>query len=168
MQPYTLIYLDHAATTPTDPRVVEAMLPYFTEDYGNPGSTHRFGRKAKSAVEAARAKIASVLNCKPQEIIFTSCGTEADNLALRGSVMVAKQENQRRYVLTAHPEHHAVSNTAAQLADVADITVEWLAVDHEARVQPETLKNALCESTIIVSVMVANNEVGTIQPIREL
>src|SRR5471030_499768 len=125
MQANNPIYLDYAATTPTDPRVVEAMLPYFTEDYGNPSSTHRFGRKAESAVEAARAKIASILNCKPQEIIFTSCGTEADNLALRGSVMVARKENQRRNVLTAHTEHHAVSTTAAQLADVADITVEW-------------------------------------------
>ncbi len=168
MQPIDPIYLDHAATTPTDPRVVQAMLPYFTEDYGNPGSPHHFGQRAEAAVEKSRAKIASILNCKPQEIIFTSCGTEADNLALRGSVMVAKKENKRRYVLTAHTEHHAVSTTAAQLADVEDITVEWLTVDQQGRIAPETLTKALCENTIIVSVMYANNEVGTIQPIREL
>ena len=162
MQPKnTPIYLDHAATTPTDPRVVEAMLPYFTEDYGNPGSPHRFGRKAEGAVETSRAKIASILNCKPQEIIFTSCGTEADNLALRGSVMVAKKESQRRWVLTAHTEHHAVSNTAAQLADVQDILLEWLTVDHQGRVTPESLKTALCDNTIIASVILNLDEVIT-------
>src|SRR5215831_10361869 len=99
-----LIYLDHAATTPTDPRVVEAMLPYFTENYGNPSSTHRFGRNAESAIEAARKTIADILNCAPGEIIFTSCGTESDNLALRGSVMAAKREGKRRWVISAHTE----------------------------------------------------------------
>src|SRR5690349_4823108 len=114
------IYLDHAATTPTDPRVVEAMLPYFTEVYGNPSSTHRFGRKAESAVEQSRAKIAAILNCSPKEIIFTSCGTESDNLALRGTVLAAKQESDRKWIISAHTEHHAVSNTAAQLGRSGD------------------------------------------------
>src|SRR5258706_1570787 len=162
------IYLDHAATTPTDPRVVEAMLPYFTENYGNPSSTHRFGHEAEAAVNRARQTIADILNCARNEIIFTSCATESDNLALRGAAIAARRERQCRYVLTSHAEHHAVSNTATQLADTADVTVEWLPVDREGRVAPETLASALCKNTIIVSVMYANNEVGTIQPIREL
>ncbi len=162
------IYLDHAATTPTDPRVVEAMLPYFSTDYGNPSSVHSFGRKAEHAVDQARATIAGILNCSPNEIIFTSCGTESDNLALRGSVLAAKREGNRRWVLTAHTEHHAVSNTAAQLAEFSDVIVEWLAADHEGRILPQKLEMALCDNTIIVSVMYANNEVGTIQPIAEL
>src|SRR5258708_39220715 len=102
------IYLDHAATTPTDPRVVEAMLPYFTEDYGNPSSTHHFGRKAEGAIESARASIAKILNCSPKEIIFTSCGSESDNLALRVSVLAARRDDQRhnrRVVISAHTEH---------------------------------------------------------------
>ena len=162
------IYLDHAATTPTDPRVVEAMLPYFTEDYGNPSSTHRFGRKAEGAIETARASIAHILNCSPKEIIFTSCGSESDNLALRGSVLAARRQNKRRWVISAKTEHHAVSTTAAQLAEFSDVLVEWLPVDHEGRITPEVLAQAMCDGTIIVSVMYANNEVGTIQPIREL
>src|SRR5258708_16896664 len=162
------IYLDHAATTPTDPRVVEAMLPYFTEDYGNPSSTHRFGRKAEGAIETARASIAHILNCSPKEIIFTSCGSESDNLALRGSVLAARRQNKGRWVISAKTEHHAVSTTAAQLAEFSDVLVEWLPVDHEGRITPEVLAQAMCDGTIIVSVMYANNEVGTIQPIREL
>src|SRR5512143_3305780 len=105
-----LIYLDHAATTPTDRRVVEAMLPYFSEQYGNPSSTHRLGRSADRALEAARETIAGILNCKPQEIVFTGCGTESDNLALRGPLLPGT------HILTAHTEHHAVSVTAEQLA----------------------------------------------------
>ncbi|HLY25853.1 MAG TPA: cysteine desulfurase family protein [Aggregatilineales bacterium] len=162
------IYLDHAATTPVDPRVVEAMLPYFTRDYGNPSSTHALGRMASSAVEKARETIAGILNCTPREIVFTSCGTEGDNLALRGAVMAARQAGKGRYVLTARTEHHAVSHTAALLARFEDITVEWLSVDREGRIAPKKLANALCDNTIIVSVMYANNEIGTIQPMAEL
>ena len=162
------IYLDHAATTPTDPRVVEAMLPYFTEDYGNPSSTHRFGRKAEGAIETARASIANILNCSPKEIIFTGCGSESDNLALRGSVLAARRQNKRRWVISAKTEHHAVSTTLAQLAEFSDALVEWLPVDHEGRITPEVLSQAMCDGTIIVSIMYANNEVGTIQPISEL
>src|SRR5882724_10185380 len=143
------IYLDHAATTPTDPRVVEAMLPYFTENYGNPSSTHRFGHRAEAAIDKARQTIADILNCAPNEIIFTSCATESDNLALRGAAAAARLEGERRWVLISHAEHHAVSNTAVQLAQTADIIIEWLAVDHEGRVTPRELKNALCTSTIL-------------------
>src|SRR5438045_2879912 len=105
------IYLDHAATTPTDPRVVEAMLPYFSEVYGNPSSTHRFGRKAESAVESARSTIARILNCSRDEIIFTGCGTESDNLVLRGVMASALHEGKRGRIITARTEHHAVSTT---------------------------------------------------------
>src|SRR5258708_1014364 len=162
------IYLDHAATTPVDPRVVDVMLPYFTQEYGNPSSTHLFGRTAASTVQKARESIAQLLNCTPREIVFTSCGTEGDNLALRGSVMAARQVGNRHYVLTAHTEHHAVSHTASWLAQHEGVAVEWLAADGEGRIAPEKLANALCKNTIVVSVMYANNEIGTIQPIAEL
>jgi cysteine desulfurase len=162
------IYLDYAATTPTDPRVVEAMLPYFTEDFGNPSSVHRFGRKAESAIEKARATIAGILNCSPGEIIFTSCGSESDNLALHGSVLAARKNSHRRWIISAHTEHHAVSNTVAQLAETAGALPEWISPDHEGRIAPQTLAYALCNNTIIVSVMYANNEIGTIQRIAEL
>ncbi|MEP7284933.1 MAG: cysteine desulfurase family protein [Chloroflexota bacterium] len=168
MTPNQSIYLDYAATTPTDPRVVEAMLPYFSEDYGNPSSTHRFGRKANGAVEQARDQIANILNCEPNEIIFTSCGTESDNLALRGSILTARQQGKHGYIISARTEHHAVSNTVAQLADLAEVKVEWLHPDHESRITPDMLAAALCDQTIIVSLMYANNEVGTIQPIAAL
>ena len=105
------IYLDHAATTPTDPRVVEAMLPYFMENYGNPLSTHRFGHKAEAALNKARQTIADILNCAPHEIIFTSGGTESDNLALRGSVIAARKEGKRRYVLRLRCSPHCLQRS---------------------------------------------------------
>jgi len=107
------IYLDHSATTPTDPRVVEVMLPYFTQHFGNPVSVHQFGRQAESAIETARERIAHVLNCLPSEVIFTSGASESNNLALRGSMRAGDQ----RPVLTTRVEHHAVSRTAAEIAN---------------------------------------------------
>lgn len=166
------IYLDHAATTPTDARVVEAMLPYFSEVYGNPSSVHDFGRKAEKAVEQARESIAAILNCVPHEIVFTSCGTESDNLALRGLILMGKRRGLRGQLLAAHTEHHAVSTTAAQLALIADVKVTWLHPDSTALIAPLTLASALPadpgNETTVVSVMYANNEVGTIQPLAEL
>jgi cysteine desulfurase len=164
----TPIYLDHAATTPTDPRVVEAMLPYFTETYGNPSSTHRFGRSAERAINAARETIAGILNCSPQEIVFTSCGTESDNLALRGAVLAARRQGKPARIVTARSEHHAVSVTAEQLSETADVAVAWLPVTRGGRVTAEALSEHLAADTTIVSAMYANNEVGTIQPVREL
>ncbi len=166
------IYLDHSATTPTDPRVVEAMLPYFGEIYGNPSSVHRFGRTAENAVEAARETIAGILNCSRREIVFTSCGTESDNLALRGTALTARHHGQSARIVAAHTEHHAIGVTAEQLAETMGVTVSWLPVTREAVVTVEALRTALSavaanESTI-VSVMYANNEVGTIQPIKAL
>ncbi len=168
MRPERPIYLDHAASTPVDPRVLEAMLPYFSEVYGNPSSTHHFGRQAEKAIETAREIIAGVLNCARREIVFTSCGTESDNLALRGAVLTARQQGKRGHIVTAHAEHHAVSHTAAQLATIADVEVTWLPVTREGTVTPAALRAALRDDTTVVSVMVANNEIGTIQPIREL
>lgn len=167
-RPDRLIYLDHAATTPTDPRVVEAMLPYFGDCYGNPSSTHSFGRRAQKALNQARETIASILNCAPREIIFTSCGTESDNLALRGAVLMAKRHGKRGHIISAHTEHHAVSATAAQLTDIMDVQVTWLPVAHDGKITIDSLTEALRNDTTIVSIMYANNEVGTIQPIPEL
>jgi len=170
MKPERLIYLDHAATTPTDPRVIEAMLPYFGEVYGNPSSSHRFGRQAEKALGSSRETLARLLNCATAEVVFTSCGTESDNLALRGPILAS---GRRAHIITAHTEHHAVSHTAAQLRRLAGVEVTWLEVDHEGRIAPETLKAALehgpdGDVTTIVSVMLANNEIGALQPIRAL
>ncbi len=167
------IYLDHAATTPMDPRALEAMLPYFNEVYGNPSSVHRFGRKADSAVESARETLAGILNCSRQEVVFTSCGTESDNLALRGFALAARHQGKPARIVTAHTEHHAVSTTAEQLAEIMDITLTWLPVTSEGKVTVEALEQALSagrkdDEAVIVSVMYANNEVGAIQPIKDL
>jgi cysteine desulfurase len=164
------IYLDHAATTPTDPRVVEAMLPYFSDVYGNPSSTHGFGRQAAKAVEQARDTIAQILGSERGEIIFTSCGTESNNIALRSMVYRAETLGKLAHLLTARTEHHAISHTAAQLALLQGVLVSWLSVRRDGTVTPEALKEALFPdgNTTLVSVMYANNEVGTIQPIGEL
>ncbi len=144
------------------------MLPYFGEIYGNPSSTHRFGRQAASAVETARETIAGLLNCRPHEIVFTSCGTESDNLALRGAVLMAKRNGKRGHIISAPVEHHAVSTTADQLSTIMDIDVTWLPVNREGQVTAADLAQSLRDDTTIVSIMYANNEIGTIQPIREL
>ncbi len=162
-----LIYLDYAATTPVHPRVLQTILPYFSEEFGNPSSIHRYGQAAEAAVETARETVASVLNCRPEEVIFTSCGSEADNLALRG-VMLAARADGRRRLLTSHAEHHAVSKTAQHLEAHFGVSVGWLPVDEYGRVTPEILRSALTEETALVSVMLANNEIGTINPIPDL
>ncbi len=159
------IYLDYAATTPVDRRVLDAMLPYFSGTFGNPSSVHRFGQQAEAAVDGARETVAGVLNCRPDEIVFTSCGTEADNLALRGAALAGRRGG---WILTSRAEHHAVSKTAEQLAGRYSSRLEWLAVDADGMVQPETVEKALCGETVLVSVMYANNEIGTINPIREI
>ncbi|MFN8450688.1 MAG: aminotransferase class V-fold PLP-dependent enzyme [Anaerolineae bacterium] len=115
--PDDFIYLDHSATTPTDPRVVEAMLPYFTNDFGNPSSLHRAGKAAARALDDARATIAAVLNCDPAEMIFTSGGTESSNLALRGVVAAMASRGRGRHIITTAVEHHATLDTAKELAD---------------------------------------------------
>ncbi len=163
-----MIYLDYAATTPVDQRVLDAMLPYFRESYGNPSSLHRYGQKAEAAVEEAREKVAAVLHCKPEEIIFTSCGSESDNLALRGAALARRNATGEKWILTSRTEHHAVSKTAEQLEKEYGFLLEWLDVSEFGMVTPESLSKAVCNHTALASVMYANNEIGTINPIAEL
>lgn len=162
-----LIYLDHSATTPVDPRVVEAMAPFWTEVYGNPSSIYGLGRRAAAALEDARRRIARILNCGPTEIIFTGCGTESDNLALRGVALAAAAKGKRHIVTTAI-EHHAVLHTAHDLAEHFDFEVTLVPVDRHGLVDPEAIAAAIRPDTALVSVMLANNEVGTIQPLAEI
>jgi len=163
-----MIYFDYAATTPVDPRVLDAMLPYFSEMFGNPSSVHRYGQRAEAAVDSARETVASVLNCRPDEIFFTSCGSESDNLALRGAGLAMREKTGANWLLTSRAEHHAVSKTAEQLEKRYGFQVEWLDVDESGMVYPEMVEKAICHDTAIVSVMYANNEIGTINPIREI
>ena len=161
-------YLDYAATTPVDPRVSEAMRPYFAETFGNPSSIHRDGQKAEAAVDSARETVASVLGCQPDEIVFTSCGTESDNLALRGAALAAREKTGANWIVTSKAEHHAVSKTAQQLEKYYGFQVEWLDVDGDGMITAEAVERAICDKTTVVSVMYANNEIGTINPIREI
>lgn len=161
-----MIYLDYAATTPVDQRVLDAMMPYFRENFGNPSSIHRLGQKAETAVEGAREKVAAVLGCRPDEIIFTSGGSEADNLALRGAMMAHRTTG--KWILTAKTEHPAVSKTAIQLEKEYGFLLEWLDVDEFGGVTVDALAKAVCNNTTMASVMYANNEIGTVNPIADL
>ena len=163
-----MIYLDYAATTPVDNRVLNAMIPYFRESYGNPSSIHRYGQKAESALDDAREKVADALHCRPEEIIFTSCGSESDNLALRGSTLAKRKTSGVTRILTARNEHHAVSRTAEQLEKEFGFHLDWLGLDKHGVVIPASLINAVGKDAALVSVMYANNEIGTINPIKEL
>ncbi len=158
------IYLDYNATTPTDPRVAEAMTPYLTGFFGNPSSGHRFGREAKAAVEGARAQVASCLGCATDEIIFTSGGSESDNLALRGVVAA----RGRGHVITSSIEHPAVLEVALSLEMEGLIELTVVGADAMGRIDPDEVTGAVQENTILVSIMLANNEVGTLQPVAEV
>lgn len=162
------VYLDYAASTPTDPRVVEAMMPYFTEVFGNASSSHSYGRKAEQAIEDARERIARILNCAPAEVVFTSGGSESDNLAIRGAAWARYQREGRDHLITTPVEHSAVSRTCAQLAGLEPFTQTVLPVDRHAMVDVEELASACTPQTSIASVIYANNEVGTIMPIPQL
>jgi cysteine desulfurase len=162
------VYLDHAATTPADPRVLEAMLPYFQGAFGNPSSIHRWGQAAEAAVEDARRSVAKVLGCSPEEIVFTSCGSESDNLALRGAALAERELRQATHLLTTPVEHPAVLRTARHLSEHAGFELEMIPVDGDGRVDPKSLESRLRSGTALVSVIYANNEIGTINPIREL
>ncbi len=162
-----MIYLDHSATTAVDPRVVEAMLPFWTETYGNPSSIYGLGRRAGAALEDARRRIAAILNCQPTELVFTSCGTESDNLAMRG-VLLAAAAKGKRHIITAPAEHHAVLHTAADLAEHLDCDVTYVPVDRQGIVDPAAIAAAIRPDTALISIMLANNEVGAIQPIAEI
>lgn len=160
-----LIYLDHGATTPLDPQVVEAMLPYLRGGYGNPSSLHRPGREARLALETARSRLASLLNARESEIYFVSGGTEADNLAIQGAAF--KNRHRGRHIITTAVEHPAVLNTCKYL-EKQGFEVTYLPVDAYAQVDPEALRGAIRRDTILLSVMHANNEVGTLNPIAEI
>ena len=160
-----MIYADHASTTALSPKALEAMMPYLTNEYGNPSGLYRFSQDAKTVVDNARAQMAAALNASPEEIFFTSGGTESDNWVLRG-VADAKQK-KGRHIITTAIEHHAILYTAKALEKQGyEFTI--LPVDSLGRVSPEDLKNALRPDTILVSVMAANNEIGTIEPVKEL
>ncbi len=162
------IYLDYAATTPVDPRVLDAMMPYFSASFGNPSSVHRYGQQAEAAIDSARETVAAALNCRPEEIIFTSCGSESDNLALRGAALAMREKTGADWIITSKVEHHAVSKTAEQLEKYYGFKVEWLDVDENGMVTPQAVEKAVCGQTALVSVMYANNEIGTINPINEI
>jgi len=160
------IFMDNHSTTPMDPRVLEAMLPYFIEKFGNAASrNHQFGWEAEEAVEAARAQIAKLVHCDAKELVFTSGATESDNLALRGVVEMYKDKGN--HVITCMTEHRAVLDTCKAL-EKRGIAVTSLPVEKDGRVKPEEVRNAITDKTILISVMLANNEIGTIHPIAEI
>ncbi len=159
------IYLDHASTTPVRREVVDAMLPLLTEHFGNPSSAHAYGRRARASLDEAHERLATRLNVGPREIVFTSGGTEANNLALKGAAWAGKARGHR--IVTSSVEHHAVGHTLRYLEKFGFEIVE-VPVDRYGRVDPDQLEDAITDRTILVSVMLANNEVGTIQPIAEI
>lgn len=188
---FLMIYLDHSATTPVDPRVRAAMLPYFTEIFGNPSSLHRFGQAALAAVDDARQTVADILGAQTREIIFTANGTEANNLALRGIALAARanmgeagaavhprpdsgnhvqtgDHKGRPNIITTPIEHHAILRTCEQLEREFDFEITYVPVNRHGVVNPDDIARAINERTVLISVMYANNEVGTIEPIAEI
>ena len=165
-----LIYLDHAATTPVAPEVLVAMQPYFDEFYGNPSSIHRVGRRANVALQAARQQIADLIGAQPSEIIFTGCGSESDNAALRGIAMARRAATGATRIVTSSLEHKAVLATAEDLQTHYGFTLTVVPVDDEGRVSVDAMIAALGDGSdvAVASILYANNEIGTIQPIAEI
>ncbi|MBQ9574817.1 MAG: aminotransferase class V-fold PLP-dependent enzyme, partial [Synergistaceae bacterium] len=161
------VYLDHTATTPTSPEVLNAMMPYFGEIFGNPSSVYSFSRKSRTAISKAREQIANALNADPSEIYFTGSGTEADNWALKGTLEKAKISG-KNHIITTAIEHHAILHTCEYLKKVEGAEVTYLPVDSEGFVNVDDVKKAITDKTAVVSVMFANNEVGTIEPVAEI
>ena len=160
-----VIYMDHAATTPVDPDVLAAMLPYFSERFGNPSSIYRLGRESYDALETAHETVARMLGCRPVEIIFTGGGSEADNLAIKGVAHAKRRRGD--HIITTAIEHHAVLHTCQQL-EREGYRVTYLSVDATGLVNPDDVAAAITDETALVTMMYANNEVGTIQPIAEI
>jgi cysteine desulfurase len=163
---YRSLYLDHAATTAVDQQVVEAMLPYFTHEYGNPSAVHRLGQHSQEAIIRAREQVAAILNARPDEIIFTGCGSESDNLALRGVFFA--QRSKGNHIITCSIEHPAVSQTCQDLATRCGAEITTLPVDAFGRVAPAAVEAAITPRTVLITIMYANNEVGTIEPVAEI
>ncbi len=167
-----MIYLDHSATTPVDPRVHEAMLPYFTEFFGNPSSLHRYGQQALAAVDGARQTVAEILGARTNEIIFTGNGTEANNLALRGAAFAARAKwgahDGPPNLITTRLEHHAILRTCEQLEREFGFEITYVPVNRHGVADPDDVARAINPRTILISVMYANNEIGTIEPIAEI
>lgn len=161
-----IVYADNAGTTAVSKTALDAMLPYLTEHYGNPSSIYALGRRARRDLDAARAKVAAAIGAEPREIYFTGCGTEADNWALRQAVEARKARG--KHVITTAIEHHAISHTLENLVKTRDVEVTWLPVDQYGQVSPQALREAIREDTILVTIMMANNEIGTVLPIKEL
>ncbi|MBQ7268147.1 MAG: cysteine desulfurase NifS [Synergistaceae bacterium] len=159
--------MDHTATTPTSPEVLKAMMPYFGEKFGNPSSVYSFSRESRKAIEKARTQVANALNADPSEIYFTSSGTEADNWALKGTLEKAKISG-KNHIITTAIEHHAILHTCDYLKKFEGAEVTYLPVNSEGLVSVDDVKNAITDKTALVSIMFANNEVGTIEPISEI
>ena len=160
-----MIYADNSATTRVKPEVLDKMMPYLTEQYGNPSSLYAFAYDAKRAVEDAREKVAAVIGAKAREIFFTSCGSESDNWVLKG--VASKYKDKGNHIITSCIEHPAIMETCKYL-EKQGCRVTYLPVDEYGVITPESVSNAICEDTILISIMAANNEIGTIQPIREI
>ncbi len=163
-----LIYLDHGASTPVHPRVIEAMLPYWVQVYGNPSSNHEMGRVASVALEGAREKIAALLNAQPSEIVFTGCGSESDNLALRGVLWRARQDQRGSHLIISSIEHSAIKETALQLQKLFGFELTILPVDRFGRIHIADVQAAIRPNTVLISIMASNNEIGTLQPIDKI
>lgn len=162
------IYLDHGASTPVHPQVIEAMLPYWTEHYGNPSSSHTYGRLAEQGLEQARQTFADLLHVQPKEIIFTGCGSESDNLALRGVMAHARANKRGNHLVTCVAEHEAVWKTAVHLRDYHNYDLTIIGVNQYGQIELDELKNALRDDTVLVSIMAANNEIGSLNPIEQI
>ena len=160
-----IYYFDHAATTAVDEEVLREMIPYFSYSYGNPSSAYTIGRQNKMAIHLARQKVAKAINAKTKEIYFTGCGSESDNLALKG--IASANEKDKKHIITTKIEHHAILNTCKTL-EQEGVEVTYLNVDKEGKINLQELENSIKQSTILISIMTANNEIGTIQPIREI
>ncbi|GIK39604.1 MAG: cysteine desulfurase IscS [Chloroflexota bacterium] len=168
MSPQREIYLDHAASTPTDPQVVEVMLPYFSQIYGNASGLHKQARASARAIDDARRTVADILGCSPKEIVFTACGSESDNIAIRGVAWVQHQAGRGNHLITTPIEHHAVDHTFNQLCDRFGFEQTVVPVDGYGVVNPADIAAAIRPETVLISVMYANNEVGSLQPIAEI
>jgi cysteine desulfurase len=159
------IYMDHAATTYVKPEVLDEMLPYFTDKFGNPSSIYFYGREAKKAIEMAREKVAAAIGAEPSEIYFTSGGTESDNWAIKGAAFAGKKKGN--HIITSAIEHHAVLHTCQYLEKLG-FEVTYLPVDQYGLINPDDVRRAITDKTVLISIMTANNEIGTIEPISEI